>query len=67
VTTTLRPTEPAVDLNNNPPASKTKGVPSRIKSSLGCSIRRAYKGFKKAADPSTLSSALGEPLKLSKA
>ena len=56
-----------VDLNNNPTAPKKKTTAARIKSSLGKSFRKSYKGFKKAADPSTWYSALGEPSGPSKA
>jgi hypothetical protein len=50
-----------VDINNNPGTAKKKTKVERMGSSLRKSIRKSYKGFKKAADPSTWYSALGEP------
>jgi hypothetical protein len=53
-------TPPApVDLNNNPEPAKKKS--KGFASSFRKSVRRSYKGLKKAADPSTWYSALGEP------
>jgi hypothetical protein len=56
---------PPVDLNNNLATAKKKTTAEQMKSSLGKSFRKSYKGFKKAADPSTWYSALGEPFGLS--
>jgi hypothetical protein len=48
-----------VDLNNNPEPVKKKS--KGFASSFRKSVRKSYKGLKKATDPSTWYSALGEP------